>query len=312
MPDVKEPDASRLPVVPPGFGEEVERAAAGRRLGDLRLLAAEARGFEWETDGLRVVARAQFDLKDWRGAKSTWEAVRRLAPHDPEADLSLGTIYERLGGLTESTEEHGRALIFTGHMLDAPGREKPRFPADREGVARRKIREAVKAETATGGGACFGIAGGASGGDILFHEVCEELGVPTQLYLALLSPLYVNASVREAGGDWVERFRRLHARLDEEGKVRVLSGLREEPADAAEHLPAWLRPKPEYNIWQRTNLWMLHNALAAGDDDRVTLIALWDGEATGDGLGGTSDLVRQAGRRGAKTVIIDTKETFGL
>ena len=201
-----------------------------------------------------------------------------------------------------------RVLIFTGHMMDAPEREKPRFPADKEGVARQKIKEAVEAELKSGDGVAFGIAGGASGGDILFHEVCEELGVATQLYLALQPGLYVNASVRKAGGDWVERFWRLHKRLEEKGAVRVLSELADEPADEAEYLPAWLRSKKDYNIWQRNNLWMLHNALAAGGDDCVTLIALWDREPTGDGPGGTSDLVDKIERRGAKTVIIDTKK----
>jgi hypothetical protein len=205
-----------------------------------------------------------------------------------------------------------RVLIFTGHMIDAPGREKPRFPADKEPLARQKIKEAVEAELNSAEGVAYGIAGGASGGDILFHEVCEELGVQTHLYLALDPALYVNASVRKAGGDWVERFWRLHKRLEAEGKVRVLSELADEPADESEYLPAWLRSKPDYNIWQRNNLWTLHNALAAGGDDCVTLIALWDKEPTGDGPGGTSDLVAKVERRGAKTVIIPTRQTFGL
>ena len=118
--------------------------------------------------------------------------------------------------------------------------------------------------------------------------------------------------MRKAGGDWVERFWRLHKRLDAEGKVRVLSELTDEPADKAEYLPAWLRSKPDYNIWQRNNLWMLHNALAAGGDDCVTLIALWDKEPTGDGPGGTSDLVRKVQERGAVPKIINTKQLFGL
>jgi hypothetical protein len=44
----------------------------------------------------------------------------------------------------------------------------------------------------------------------------------------------------------------------------------------------------------------------------VTLIALWDCESTGDGPGGTSDLVAKVEKRGAKAIIIDTKKEFGL
>ncbi len=529
LPNMREQDKSRFLVVPLGFGEEVERATAARQLGDLGLLAAEARGFNWETEGLRAVGRAQYKLKDFKGAKNTWEAVRRnQGEHDLEANILLGTIYHRLDDLTRSNQALGRALdvkeiekkdraevhallarnaksqwqaawkelpdaqakaaaalrsgllkesfenyerafeedlnhfypglnalamlkvmtelaaaqpkvwaarfknqksadnereeleehagrlaaavqvsldtnmrrleregekdewaevsvadlrcytsdnpewvvtayqdaldgasdqawqsvrnqlaiyhalgvmsanvdevikitglpddegaakgrqrvlIFTGHMIDAPGRKTPRFPKEKEPEARQKIKEAVEAELKSGDGVAYGIAGGASGGDILFQEVCEELGIPTHLYLALPSPLYVKASVAPAGPDWVERFRKLNERLSGEEKVRVLSELSEEPADKAEYLPAWLRSKRDYNIWQRNNLWMLHNALAAGGDDCVTLIALWDREPTGDGPGGTSDLVAKVERRGAKTVVIDTKQTFGL
>ena len=48
-----------------------------------------------------------------------------------------------------------------------------------------------------------------------------------------------------------------------------------------------------------------------GAATRVTLIALWDG-GTGDGPGGTADLVEQAGKRGAKSVVLGTKALFGL
>jgi hypothetical protein len=182
-------------------------------------------------------------------------------------------------------------------MIDVPGRERPRFPAEKEGAARQKIREAVEVELCSGEGVAFGIAGGASGGDILFHEVCQEVGVPTRLYLALAAGPYAEASVKDAGPGWVERFRRLHTRLSARGAVRLMEDADEESDE---------------NVWQRCNLWMLHDALAAAGDARVTLIALWDGEPAGDGLGGTSDLVRKSERRGAKAVIIDTKALFGL
>jgi tetratricopeptide (TPR) repeat protein len=529
LPNMREQDPSRFLAVPLGFGEEVERATVERRLGDLGLLGSEAKGFYWEIEGLRAVGRAQFYAKDMKGAKNTWESVRRNnREYDLEANLLLGTIYERLGKLTESTqaleralsvkeipkdkkaeayalqgrnaktlwrkewgavadplarpaaalrsgflqdsfesyerafeedlnhfysglnalamlkvmielanaypnvwagrfktkkkaedeleeyvdhaaklaaavevalnanirrleregkkdiwveithadlrlltsdnpewvvncyrdalseasdqayesvrnqlamynelgvlkanvdeilkltglpEQKGdgvgrkRVLIFTGHMIDAEDRKVPRFPPDKEAIARKKIKEAVEAEMKIGEGVAFGIAGGASGGDILFHEVCHELGIPTHLYLAMPSGPYVTKSVRNAGPDWVQRFRDLYTRLLNEGRVRVLSQLEEETKDEKEYLPAWLRSKPKYNIWQRNNLWMLHNALTAGGDDCVTLIALWDCEQTGDGPGGTSDLVAKVDKRGAKAIVINTKKEFGL
>jgi hypothetical protein len=55
---------------------------------------------------------------------------------------------------------------------------------------------------------------------------------------------------------------------------------------------------------------MLYNAMACGSQ-YVTLIALWDGE-TGDGPGGTKDMVSKADESAAKTIVLQTKDIFGL
>ena len=225
-------------------------------------------------------------------------------------------IYQRLGVLAQNAQaalevvgptaaeekERRRVLLFTGHMIDAPGRERPRFPAEKETVAREKIKETVAGELELADGRVCGIAGGSNGGDILFHEVCEELGIKARLFLALPREKYINASVQAAGPEWVERFNRLYNQLSNQKQVRVLAESKE--------LPRWLREKPDYNIWQRNNLWTLHNAMAAGGEN-VTLIALWDREE-GDGAGGTKHMVESARERGAKTIILDTGLLFGL
>jgi len=203
----------------------------------------------------------------------------------------------------------GRVLLFTGHMIDKPGRPEPRFPSQKEGVARQHIQEAIVREQKAGGEIVFGLAGGASGGDLLFHEVCQELGIATRLYLALPSDQFIQASVAPAGPSWVERFRRLYQKKFQEQGGILLPSLRELRVLAdSKNLPGWLKDKKDYTIWQRNNLWMLHNALVEGGA-HVTVIALWNGE-TGDGPGGTADLVAKAKQRGAKTVILNTKEIF--
>jgi Tetratricopeptide Repeats-Sensor len=189
-----------------------------------------------------------------------------------------------------------RVLLFTGHMVDAPDRSSPRFPRTgaAETEARRMIRGAVEGEMALEKGRIVGIAGGACGGDILFHEVCADLGLETRLFLALPREGFSATSVQHGGPPWVERYNRLCARL----APRVLSDTKT--------LPRWLRGKNDYSIWQRNNLWMLFNALAAGADS-LTLIALWDGQQ-GDGPGGTGDLVKQVEERGHKTVLLPAGE----
>lgn len=536
LPNLTEPDPSRFNPVPQDFGEDVVRAAADNRAGDLALISYEVKGFEWETRAWRTVGTAQFEINALMGSKTTWENVRKLEPQDLEANLLLGTIYERLGDLVRSTEalnralnnkeierseraeaysllarnfktrwrqdweskpaderaiaalrsphlqesfenyerafdedlnhyysglnalamikimvelatklpevwsepfesdeeaaqklnqrsehakklavavelslqalsrrleregrkdlwaeisaadlkclttnaparvaaayrkvtamagfnansirkqlaiyrdlgvltsnlaevfkvvgeppplqdagaapvanpERKRVLVFAGHMIDAPGRPKPRFPADKEQLAREKIKEAVMKEMNSGAGVSCGYAGAASGGDLLFQEVCAELGIPTRLYLAMPPAKYINSSVIKAGPGWVDRFWNVYNKHKNANELRVLSEVDDAKSDE-DYLPAWLRSKENYSIWQRNNLWMLFNALAEACDEKtgdpnLTLIALWDG-AGGDGPGGTGDLVEKIQTLGARHHIINTKDLFGL
>ena len=204
------------------------------------------------------------------------------------------------GAATSGPGAPVRVLLFTGHRVDAEDRvaqgKPPRFPAAAEPEARRMIAEAVRRELAAAGGEVVGIAGGASGGDILFHEVCAELGIKTQLYIIGSRDAFVRASVQDGGATWVERFDRLWGRLPS----RVLGN-----SQGSLDLPRWLRPARDYSVWERNNRWMLNNALVYGAS-RVTLLALWNGEA-GDGPGGTKDMVETARERGAKYVPLDAR-----
>ena len=96
-------------------------------------------------------------------------------------------------------------------MIDASKREIPRFPKGKEKIARAEIKKMIEAELKLGK-IEYGIASGASGGDILFHEICEELKIPTKLFLALPKKEFIKASIQPAGAAWVERFNRLYKR----------------------------------------------------------------------------------------------------
>jgi hypothetical protein len=195
-----------------------------------------------------------------------------------------------------STPEH--VILFTGHQIDDRGRGAPRFPPEKEGVAREAIKTAVQGVIAMSNGPVRGMAGAASGGDILFHEVCAHLGVPTSLYLALPPGAYVGASVASAGTDWVRRFYDIYSLHP---SAPILS--------ETQSLPRWLSTRRNYSIWQRNNLWMLYEAMANGGED-VTLMALWNGQ-TEDGPGGTQHMISTARERGARVEIIDTVQLFG-
>ena len=190
-----------------------------------------------------------------------------------------------------------QAIVFSGHMIDTPGREKARFPKTAEAKARAMLRAEMSQLLNTFPGPALGIASGASGSDILFHEVCRELQVPTRVLLALPENLFIEHSVSPAGPEWVVRFTDLMENHSGPNEVQVLASM---PC-----LPDWMRDPPDYDIWKRTNMWLLEEAAAAGATN-VTLMALWDREM---GLpGGTQDFIAAAKKRGIPAMVLDGKE----
>jgi tetratricopeptide (TPR) repeat protein len=182
-------------------------------------------------------------------------------------------------------------VVFTGHMVDQPGRSQPRFPESCVEAARTEIRTRLQHLRPS-----FGIAGAASGGDILFHEVCAELAIPTEVCLVMPPQNFVNESVAPAGDHWVERYWTLIHASQRDSRFVQLAERR--------HLPGWLERKQGYEIWNRANLWMLERGLSKAPE-RLTVMALWDGRE-GDGPGGTSDLLSRGQEFGATSSVIAT------
>jgi hypothetical protein len=182
---------------------------------------------------------------------------------------------------------NNRTLVFTGHRIDAPGRAKPRFPAAAESTAREMIRQAVESQLDSADTPISAIAGAASGGDILFHEVCDELNIPSEAHLAKPPSDYIEASVADGGPDWIARF----AAITASRPVHVLA---ETDGDG------------DLSVWDRSNLEMLDTAKERAGDG-VTLIALWNGEG-GDGPGGTAGMVKRVRERGGQAIVLDAKE----
>ena len=96
LPALPEADPSKVQAVPVDFREEVDRARAAKSKGWLRLLSGEVRNRRFQWGGLKLVATAQWDLKDWEGARESWETIRGTHPDDIDANLALANIYERL------------------------------------------------------------------------------------------------------------------------------------------------------------------------------------------------------------------------
>ena len=255
-----------------------------------------------ESEYRKALARVRDDPFSISATRRNVEIFEALGLHSECVTAALGVIDKALaaaGDVPAAQERLARVVLFTGHMVDRPDRpaDKARFPRTREAEAkaRASIEEALRGELAESGGVSLGIAGGACGADILFHEVCKTLGIPTQLYLALPPNQFQVESVQHGGPKWVERYRLLCEQIP----FRVLQD------DKA--LPRWLADKPDYDIWQRNNLWMMFNALSL-DPKRLTLVALYNREREADGPGGTAHLVKTAEAWGFKSIELDGRQ----
>lgn len=100
-----------------------------------------------------------------------------------------------------------RVAMFSGHMLDAPGRASLRFPPELEGAVRQAIMTSIQRLDIG-----YGYAAAACGADILFHECLVEHGGESHVILPFRQDDFIRISVAFAGESWVERFRAVLAR----------------------------------------------------------------------------------------------------
>ena len=168
-------------------------------------------------------------------------------------------------------------LVYTGHMIDAPGRPLPRFPASMESEVSGQIRafvERVRPVAAYGSAAC--------GADILCLENSLEVGAELHIVLPFPVDAFRKTSVDLGhGGEWGDRFSRL---LDKADEVLVIS---EHPPDS------------DASTFEYTNLMItgLARLRAQMLETSAQGVAVWDGVGEGD-AGGTASVVnlwREAG-----------------
>ena len=231
--------------------------------------------------------------KDGFALDSTRQALtllRDLAFRPAETAAALAIVDAEIARLTPRFVPR-QVLLFSGHMVDAPGRATPRFPAAKVPAAAERIARSLDALGAGPGD--LALTQGAAGGDLLFAEACAARGVRVQLLLPLAEPEFVEQSLLPSadGDSWRSRYFELKAACALPPRVM---------ADE-------LGPAPKgVNVFERCNRWLLDTALACGID-KVRFIALWDGGGA-DGPGGTKHMVNDVKRRTGRVSWIDTRQ----
>jgi tetratricopeptide (TPR) repeat protein len=181
-----------------------------------------------------------------------------------------------------------RVFLFSGHMIDAPGRDSERFPPDMEDLAKAAIERALDAFGAAEGD--LALCEGACGGDLLFARAALDRKLRLELRLPFDEPTFLRESVTFAGPEWEARYFdvRRHA-------ANVLL------------MPDELGPAPANgDPYERTNLWQLYCALAWGPQN-VRMIALWNREKSGK-RGGTDHMTEAVTKRAGQIEIVDARE----
>lgn len=184
-----------------------------------------------------------------------------------------------------------QVFLFSGHMVDAPDRLTPRFPAEKVSMAASRIAAAL--DDFGAGPEDLAFTQGACGGDLLFSEACLQRGVRLLWLQPYREAEFIRRSVRRGGEGWLSRY--------EAARTRLAGPIRAAPQELGELAPD-AAPGTAY---ERCNLWLLSAALAFGAE-RLRFICLWNG-GEDDGPGGTAHMYQEARRRTAHVTWIDTR-----
>ena len=238
-----------------------------------------------------TLGEAALILRNWSEAKE-WFAKARGAAAQRYGDLQSSRRNARLilqhwnvdPSEIEAILHIPRIAVFSGHMVDQPGRAKPRFPATLEPAVTRAVREAIKTS-----GAGIGYSSPACGADIIFIETMLDAGGEVTVVLPYAKEQFIADSVTIIpGSNWLARFERVLRRAR---RVVTASIHRLEIQDMSHEYASRF-------------LLGLARIQAAELGTNLAPMAVWDG-APGKQRGGTGSVVEWWRKIGLPVQVID-------
>jgi len=176
-----------------------------------------------------------------------------------------------------------KVIVFSGHMVDQPGRERPRFSSSVSRKARIEIARRLERLDLQ-----IGFSSAACGSDIIFLEEMVRRGGEINVILPFEREAFCKSSVDIIpGAAWKRRFNRV---LEQAKSVVTASDHRFSGNDVT---------------YQYANLLQHGMAILRARilDTQVVPLALWDGQP-GDGPWGTADFVKYWRSMGIEPEII--------
>jgi hypothetical protein len=278
--------------------ERVQIARQVGRLGDLLVLVEEAPAGARRAEALIEAGAALRKAERFDFALEYLGRALEIEPGSLEGLREKDICLRRLalagtaGHSPDRTTQPGQVLLFSGHIIDAPDRQPPRFPNGKALIAGERIAAAL--DQLGAGPEDLSFSQASAGGDLLFLESCQQRGVRCQILLPFPEAEFIDRSIApSADGDgWRARYDAMRARLANADAIRVM--------------PDELGPPPDtVSPYERCNLWLLCSALVRGAE-KLRFVCLWNGGG-GDGPGGTAHMYREVKRRTARVTWIDTR-----
>jgi hypothetical protein len=278
-----------------------DREAARRLAGEVKRLCLNSLTSNpddyW---ALASIAEAELVLSADVGeiTQATFEYYQQYSQliHQKRGWGDLSSTSEQAKRICESLDWHFGALkrifrvpdviIFSGHMVDAPGRNVPRFPGKFADAVSEQIRRTLESLDAR-----IGISSAACGSDLLFIDAMLAREADIQVVLPWRKEEFKQTSVLAGGQEWAQRFDRA---LEDATSVTYLSQ----------------QGAPSGNLGyvycnDCMNGMALFRSEKLGSDVRP--MAVWDGRR-GDGLGGTSSFVDFWASKGHAVEVIDLEK----
>jgi tetratricopeptide (TPR) repeat protein len=242
-----------------------------------------------------AVAKNENDWFALSSSRDQLQLLNALGFHPDRVQAGVAVFDRALSRLRQPEGEWQprQVILFSGHMIDAPDRPTPRFPADKEEIAAQKIGEALDALSA--GADDLALCQAAAGGDLLFLEACQQRGVRCQVLLPLTEPEFIEQSILPSTGGEAWRARYFKMKKQLQTPIRIM--------------PDELGPLPRgVDAFERCNLWLLYTTLAWGVQ-RARFVCLWNGSG-GDGPGGAEHMYKEVKARTGQVTWIDTRKLW--
>jgi class 3 adenylate cyclase/tetratricopeptide (TPR) repeat protein len=240
---------------------------------------------------LATLGEASLVLRDWSEAEKWYKQAVEIGK-GRLGDISstrrnAKILLEYLEGNSHRLQQWfklPRAVVFTGHIIDQPGRENPRFPDYLEKQVYENIRDRLSNLDAK-----IGYASAACGADILFLEAILELGGEIHIVLPYDQEEFIKNSVDLIpGSNWKQRYKNL---LEKANEVIVCS---------------------HHNLENNPILYEYANRVIHGLgkmraellDTELLHLAVWNGKPS-NGIGGTASTIKMWQDWGYTPEIVD-------